>query len=178
MELLTVGYEGLTISCFLEKLNIYGVETLVDVREKPISRKAGFSKSALCLALNEIGIEYIHLKGLGCPTPIRHGLRNSGNWEQYKVRYLAYLSSQDESMSMLNVLAGQSRCTLLCFEANPNECHRSLVANRLITHWNSKLRIIHISGDQPIHRKKLSSHSTMISAVEFPMHLLGDISVR
>jgi len=57
------------------------VKTVVDVRELPLSRKKGFSKSAFCDALSAHGIAYLH--ALGCPKPIRNPYKADGNWQTY-----------------------------------------------------------------------------------------------
>ena len=58
--LFTLGYEGLTIEAFIARLQSAQVKTVVDVRELPLSRKKGFSKSAFCAALSAHGIAYLH----------------------------------------------------------------------------------------------------------------------
>jgi uncharacterized protein (DUF488 family) len=67
--LFTLGYEGLTIEVFIARLQAAQVKTVVDVRELPLSRKKGFSKSAFCSVLSTHGIAYLHVPALGCPKP-------------------------------------------------------------------------------------------------------------
>jgi hypothetical protein len=66
-----IGYEGSVLEDFVATLRSAGVETLIDVRDVPLSRKPGFSKSALQANLEAHGIAYVHLKGLGDPKPGR-----------------------------------------------------------------------------------------------------------
>ena len=66
--LFTLGYEGLTIEAFIARLQAAQVKTVVDVRELPLSRKKGFSKSAFCAVLSAHGIAYLHAPALGCPS--------------------------------------------------------------------------------------------------------------
>ena len=66
----TLGYEGFYLQKFIEQLQDAGVQTVVDVRANPLSRKPGFSKRAFAAALNEAGITYVHTSALGCPKPV------------------------------------------------------------------------------------------------------------
>ena len=71
MKIYTVGYEGLTLEEFLQRLQRAWVQIVVDVRDVALSRKRGFSKTALAAALRDAGMEYLHIRSLGCPKPIR-----------------------------------------------------------------------------------------------------------
>jgi uncharacterized protein (DUF488 family) len=75
MTVFTIGYEGLNVDTFMSLLAQHGIETVVDVRELPLSRKTGFSKKALTNALNPSGVEYVHMVNLGCPKPVRDRYR-------------------------------------------------------------------------------------------------------
>ena len=89
--LLTIGYEGLDLDHFIKFLTSNKVDVLVDVREVPISRKRGFSKSRLSQALAKKGISYEHIKALGSPSPIRKRLKE--DWD-----YEAFFSAYDEDL--------------------------------------------------------------------------------
>jgi uncharacterized protein (DUF488 family) len=129
-RLVTVGYEGISLTAFLATLKAAGVTLVLDVRELPSSRRKGFSKSPLSQALSKIGIGYRHERALGAPRQMRHRLREDGDLRQYFSDFREYLATQD---AILDGLAGQlSGCVaLLCFERNPAECHRSVVAAAL-----------------------------------------------
>ncbi len=127
----TLGYEGLTIEGFLARLRASQIETLVDVRQLALSRKAGFSKTPLAKALHGAGVEYVYERALGCPRPIRLAYRQNGDWSTYVRSYLGYLSAQSDSLAHVLRLAESRRICLLCFEADPSQCHRSLVAKAL-----------------------------------------------
>lgn len=142
MTIYTIGYEGIDINGFLSLLREHDVETVVDVRELPLSRKAGFSKNALANTLNISGMEYIHLSDLGCPKPIRNRYRDDGNWMRYKESFLKHLDSQGEALADLAAAAAISNCALVCFEADYNLCHRSMVADAV--KQLSGVRIVHI----------------------------------
>ena len=107
-ELHTIGYEGLDTQEFLSLLSEYDIQTLVDIRELPLSRKSGFSKNALATSVKRRGIGYIHLPHLGCPKPIRNRYREDGNWTRYQRDFLKYLATQDEAIAALATMAGNS----------------------------------------------------------------------
>jgi uncharacterized protein (DUF488 family) len=129
MMIFTIGYEGLDIERFIDLLAKQGVETVVDIRELPLSRKPGFSKRALQAELNASGREYVHLVELGCPRDVRDQYKEDGNWKNYTKGFLKHLKGQQESVAELAALATSTSCALLCYEADPNYCHRSMVAD-------------------------------------------------
>jgi len=129
MTVFTIGYEGLSIDAFLSMLTEYDIETVVDVRELPLSRKPGFSKKALANTLNLSGLEYTHMVNLGCPKPVRDGYREDGNWRRYTDGFLKHLKTQETAIVELSELVVTSNCALLCYEADFNFCHRLMVAN-------------------------------------------------
>ncbi|EYB66771.1 hypothetical protein DEIPH_ctg075orf0002 [Deinococcus phoenicis] len=131
--LLTVGYEGADLDAFLDTLHRHGVTLLVDVRERAQSRRRGYSKTALRLALEERGIGYVHLRALGTPPSLRKEYHLSHDVALLERGYHAHLATQGEALEELGRLAAQERACLLCYEANPQECHRVLTARRLQT---------------------------------------------
>lgn len=151
MRLMTCGYEGTKPSQFFSTLLNNEVETIVDLRELPLSRKPGFSKSALATSAPRYDLRYVHIPALGCPREIRHAYREDDNWSRYTRRFLAYLKTQDQAMDALAELIERERCCLLCFEADPNYCHRSYVADalRLTTRDGAKLSIVHLKIPTP-----------------------------
>ena len=128
MSILTIGYEGLDIENFLALLRLGNVETVVDIRELPLSRKRGFSKNGLREILNANGFAYRHISQLGCPKAIRDQYRQDGDWQRYTKDFKGYLAGQGEVIAELSKMAEASHCALLCFEANYRMCHRSMVA--------------------------------------------------
>lgn len=141
-ELHTIGYEGLDTPDFLSLLSKHDIETLVDIRELPLSRKSGFSKKALAASVKRRGIGYVHLPQLGSPKAIRNRYRDDRNWTRYQRDFLKYLATQDEAIAGLAAMAGNSCCALLCFEADHNLCHRSMVADAV--KQISGIRVCHI----------------------------------
>lgn len=127
--LFTLGYEGLTIEAFIARLQTAQVKTVVDVRELPLSRKKGFSKTAFCAALAACGIAYLHVPALGCPKPIRNQYKADGNWQTYTREFLKYIQTQDASLRQLVKTAQAVPACLVCFEADYSTCHRTYVAH-------------------------------------------------
>lgn len=136
----TLGYEQSNIEDFIATLQAAGVETLVDVRRFPISRKKGFSKSAFSSALSEANINYIHLVDLGCPNEIRDAYKIDGNWQSYTKKFLNYLATQQVYISELADLSYHASICLTCFERDHNYCHRSMVANAIIEHSKGEVK--------------------------------------
>ena len=146
IELMTIGYEGRSLKEFFAMLARCNVETLIDVREMPLSRKKGFSKTALSAELARHGIKYIHVPELGCPKPVRHAYREDGDWKTYTVRFLSYLKTQGAVLTELASTAQGARCCLMCFEADYNFCHRKYVAEEMINYLPEPFRIKHLTG--------------------------------
>lgn len=131
MTLMTIGYEGLDLRSFLRALGINRVATLIDVRELPLSRKRGFSKSAMATVVDKAGIEYIHMRALGCPREVRKEYYEDRDWSSYKKRFLAYLRTQSDALEELRKLIKKGNCCLLCYEADYRHCHRALIAEAM-----------------------------------------------
>jgi uncharacterized protein (DUF488 family) len=127
----TIGYEGRSIDQLVADLRAAGVVQLVDVRELPLSRKPGFSKSALAAALASYGIAYVGDRRLGAPREARHRLREGGAWAPFANAYLAHLDGQAEALRDLERSAAERPTALLCYERDAAACHRGLLASRL-----------------------------------------------
>jgi uncharacterized protein (DUF488 family) len=127
LHILTIGYEGVSLADFIATLKAHRVRQVLDVRELPMSRRKGFSKTALSLALAGAGISYIHEPMLGTPRWLRHRLREDGDLAGFRKDFRKQLAAR---RPVLDSLAGSlsGRVALLCYERNPAECHRSLVA--------------------------------------------------
>jgi hypothetical protein len=126
----TIGYEGATVQGVLRALGAERVELLVDVRAVASSRRPGFAKTRLAANLAEAGIEYLHLRGLGTPADGRAAAR-AGRHAEMRAIFLEHLATpeaQFELDTLADVVRSGRRVCLLCFEADPAHCHRSLVA--------------------------------------------------
>jgi uncharacterized protein (DUF488 family) len=131
MRVYTLGYEGLSIQQFISRLIEQRIETVVDVRQLALSRRRGFSKTSLAQALEAAGIQYVYLRELGCPKPIRDAYRKGRDWANYARAYRIYLRGKGDSLNwLLDLVTRQSSC-LMCYEADALRCHRSLVAEAL-----------------------------------------------
>ncbi|CAN5675053.1 MAG: DUF488 domain-containing protein [Gemmatimonadetes bacterium] len=129
----TIGYEEATVGSFLEELRRAGIDLIVDVRAAARSRRPGFAKTSLRANLEKAGIGYIHINTLGTPADGRAAAR-SGEHEEMRAIFREHLGTTSAQSGLESVLelveSGRSVC-LLCLEANPEHCHRSLVAEAL-----------------------------------------------
>ncbi len=129
-KLFTIGYEGAAPDDFMRALKVARIDVLLDVRELPISRRKGFSKTALGSALTEAGITYRHEKQLGSPKAIRHRLREDGNYPRFFREFDRHLIEQS---NLLVALTGELKgnVALMCYEKDHEACHRRSVADAL-----------------------------------------------
>ncbi len=129
-SLFTIGYEQATPASVLDALTEAGVELLVDVRAVAASRRPGFSKRQLAAGLDERGIGYLHLRGLGTPADGRTAARAGRHAEMRQIFdvHIATDGAQAELAELEAIVrAGRSIC-LLCFEKHPEHCHRNIIA--------------------------------------------------
>ena len=127
-----IGYEASSPADFDQALADAGVEVVVDVRAVALSRRAGFSKTALSARLKAQGLEYLHLRGLGDPKEGREAAR-AGDYDRFVAVFSAHMQTSvaQADLSQLVLLAQTQRVALLCYEADPTACHRSIVAREL-----------------------------------------------
>lgn len=136
-RVLTVGHSTRPIEAFVELLLAHGVTQLVDVRTVPRSRhNPQFNGDALPASLANAGIGYAHAPGLG---GFRHALPESPNagWRNLSFRgYADYMQTADFAADLAGVieLSRSDRIALMCAEAVPWRCHRSLIADALLVH--------------------------------------------
>jgi uncharacterized protein (DUF488 family) len=127
----SLGYEGLSIDEFLMKLIEEKVQILVDVRNNPWSMKFGFKKHVLKSFSNRLGIEYLHKPVLGIPGKYRKELKTKEDYDKLFDEYRKQLPSLNEEIKTLHYMAKESRIALMCFEKDPNYCHRTIIAEEL-----------------------------------------------
>jgi uncharacterized protein (DUF488 family) len=128
MRIFTIGYEGATVPEFIAALQKAGVERVIDVRALPLSRRPGFSKSSLRGALEQAGIDYVHLKALGTPSEGRTAARAGRHSDMARI-YAGQLELPEamaQSAVMLE-LAAEKPSALMCMEREPAHCHRTLL---------------------------------------------------
>lgn len=129
-RLFTIGYEQTPARAVLDELERAGVKLLVDVRAVASSRRAGFSKNQLAAGLDERGIAYLHLRGLGTPKEGRLAAR-SGQYDLLHKVYTKHLKTPQarEEMDELSALVKQSGpVCILCYERDHQHCHRHWIA--------------------------------------------------
>ena len=131
-KLATIGYETDTQNGLIRRLKAAEVELVVDVRAVASSRKAGFSKTLLGNSLNAEGVDYLHLRALGTPKPGREAAR-AGRVDEMRRIFEAHLEEPEAQLALAQAtdLAKQKRIALLCYEDDPNCCHRKIVADRI-----------------------------------------------
>ena len=128
-ELFTIGYERARLDDVVAALQAAGVVTLIDVRDRPQSRRPGFSKRQLAAGLEEAGIRYVGLKALGTPPEGREANRKR-QWERFWRIVDDKLATAEAELALeeaaATAAAGPS--CLPCYEADHRICHRSRVA--------------------------------------------------
>ena len=143
-ELFTIGYERYrTPHALADALHGAGVERLVDVRELPLSRRKGFSKTALADVLADAGVAYEHDRALGNPKPYRD-LYKSGHRAEGERRYRRHV--RNGSAGAVDELAdslGGARTAVMCVEHDHRECHRAVLVDELRRRLPA-LRVTHL----------------------------------
>jgi len=132
MRIFTIGYEGATVGEFLAALRAAGVERVIDVRALPLSRRPGFSKSPLRAALEQAGIDYVHLKALGTPSEGRTAARAGRHQDMARI-YAGQLELPEAMAqgAQLLDLAAETPSAVLCMERDPAHCHRTLLLDAI-----------------------------------------------
>jgi uncharacterized protein (DUF488 family) len=138
----TIGYEGRTLEDFIHILKEHHINVVIDVRELPLSRKKGFSKTALSQALEENDIDYIHMKSLGTPKELRDKFKSKKiTFKEFSLEYEKYLNTQTETLAKLLQCALMNTCVLMCYEKDWRVCHRRIIAEHMKM---AKFEVIHI----------------------------------
>jgi uncharacterized protein (DUF488 family) len=150
----SIGYEGLTIDSFLNKLIANNITVVVDVRNNPQSMKYGFSRKSFKQYIESAGMKYIHIPELGIPSTMRKGLGESEappflGGVSHKTLFKAYenklLPNHETEIKQLIDLTNQNeRIALVCFEADHNFCHRHTLIEHLQKNKSFKRAVIHL----------------------------------
>jgi uncharacterized protein (DUF488 family) len=145
----TVGHSTLAIDRFIAVLDAYGIERLADVRTVPRSRRnPQFNAEALRESLRAAGIEYVPLPSLGGLRKPRADSANAG-WRNESFRgYADYMQTPEfeGGLQRLIDLAGERRTAIMCAEAVPWRCHRSLVADALAVRGTPVVEILNATS--------------------------------
>ena len=147
--LATIGYEGAELVDFIATLGAASVGVLVDVRELPSSRRAGFSKSALSIALQSADIRYVHLRGLGDPKEGRDAAR-SGDYLRFRMIFSKHMTTETAlaDLKTAETIALDGNACLMCYERDPNLCHRKIVADKISN--TIKIKVLHLGVQEGI----------------------------
>jgi uncharacterized protein (DUF488 family) len=131
--LYTIGYEKALLKDVLAALTKAGVATLIDVRDRPISRRPGFSKRQLAAAIEDAGMHYVHLKALGTPPDGRLANRRR-EWDRFWAIVEEKLARPEAELDLHEALeiAEAAPSCLLCYEADWRVCHRRRIAEILV----------------------------------------------
>lgn len=144
--LYTIGYEGISLEAYLNKLIKHDIKVLVDVRNNPLSQKFGFSKSQLIRYCEGLHIEYVHFGEVGIESEYRQELKSQADYDNlfdtYKAKTLP--KSVATQQKILDLLIAKKRIALTCFEANICQCHRKHLGEAIIKlpEWNYELKHI------------------------------------
>jgi uncharacterized protein (DUF488 family) len=131
----TIGHSNRSIGTFVELLRANEIVSVLDVRTVPRSRhNPQFNRETLAESLGALDIAYTHLPGLGGLRHARSDSLNTG-WNNFSFRgYADYMQSTEfaENVQRVAELATSARCALMCAEAVPWRCHRSLIGDALL----------------------------------------------
>lgn len=128
----TMGYEGLSVDSFVGELLSANISTLADIRRNPLSRKYGFSKTTLQGICDKLHIRYCHIPALGIPSSDRRTLETKADYDRlFKMYEVDILPSATAELAALSQQVQESRTALVCFEEDPQSCHRSRTATRI-----------------------------------------------
>jgi uncharacterized protein (DUF488 family) len=186
LALFTIGHSTRTLPEFIELLRAYGVAVVVDVRSVPRSRhNPQFNKETLPAALKAAGIGYVHMPDIG---GLRRPSRDSVNtaWRNKSFRgYADYMQTKEftEQLLHLMALARKNRVAIMCAEALPWRCHRSLIADALVVR---NVHVEHIISKDSVIKHGLTEwahvEGTRITyplfSKETPQKMLGDFGTE
>ena len=148
VKLFTIGYEKAAWAGFVSALQAAGVAQVIDVRQRPQSRRPGFSKTPLSHGLAEAGIAYVSLRALGTPPEGREANKRR-DWDRFWHIVDTSLSSLEAEAGLAKAaaIAQDTPSCLLCYEADPCICHRLRVGEILVRRHGFNLH--HLSAQAP-----------------------------
>jgi len=128
----TIGYEGKSIDEFLNELIQNKIEYLIDVRKNPWSMKFGYKKYQLKSLTNKINIKYKNMPELGILSEKRKDLDSKDDYKKLLGEYSKNLIQKNNEINFLKKLAEKRKTALMCFEKNPEMCHRRILGEKLM----------------------------------------------
>ena len=134
-KLFKIGYEGISIENYLNRLIKNNIKLLVDVRKNPLSQKYGFSKTTLKRCCENLDIQYIHIPEVGIMSNQRQSLETQSDYDKLfeKYRMTTLRETTSNQSEILKLLDKFNRIALTCFEANIHQCHRFHLSEALKT---------------------------------------------
>jgi uncharacterized protein (DUF488 family) len=147
-KLYTTGYEKALLKNVISTLAAVRVATLIDVRDRPISRRPGFSKRQLAAAIEEAGIRYLHLGALGTPPEGRLANRRR-EWDRFWGIVEEKLARPEAELALQEAaeIAEAAPSCLLCYEADWQICHRRRVAEILAQRHGFAVSHLKVGGE-------------------------------
>ncbi|MFM2385961.1 MAG: hypothetical protein RL660_718 [Bacteroidota bacterium] len=144
--LYTIGYEGISLEEYFNRLIKNDIKLLIDVRNNPLSMKYGFSKTSLQRFCIRLGISYEHLPELGILSHQRHELNSQDDYDKLFAQYRAnnLRDTKTSQHKILQLLMSHTRVALTCFEANICQCHRKHLAESIQQLPEFKYKVQHI----------------------------------
>lgn len=142
----TIGYEGIPVETYINKLIDNDVCALVDVRKNPLSRKYGFSKTRLSDLLGKVGIEYLHMPELGIVSDKRKTLKTRRDYDDLFREYEStVLVDQSDALTQLHdIYLDKKRIAITCFEGCHTMCHRHKVADAIAEFAGEDFGVVHL----------------------------------
>jgi uncharacterized protein (DUF488 family) len=142
--LYTIGYEGISLETYLNKLILNNVKMLCDVRKNSLSMKYGFSKSQLQKACENLNIKYLHIPDLGIDSDKRQSLNSQSDYDRLFKEYAktTLVAKKTTVHEVLDILESNKRIALTCFEAHECQCHRGTLAKVItqLPEWKYELK--------------------------------------
>lgn len=145
-KLYTIGYEGLHLEEYINLLIGQNIRMLIDVRKNAYSMKFGFSRHILERGLREAGIHYLHLPGLGVDSAKRREATTDKQWyNMFQEYYEETLPLHGKELSTIQEMVERlKRVAITCYEATPEDCHRSYVARALEAMQGWEYPVVHL----------------------------------
>ncbi len=143
----TIGYERADIADFVRTLIDARINVLADVRDVPWSRRSDYAKGDLAEVLAAGGIDYWHVKTLGNPTEGREAAK-AGDIAAYRAIYGARLdhATTVRDLAALAERAENEAICLMCYERDPNHCHRMMISTRLVRDFDAEIEHLFVSN--------------------------------
>lgn len=144
--LFTIGYEGISLEHYLNRLIKNNISLLCDVRKNALSMKYGFSKNQLKNSCESVGIKYVHIPEVGIQSDKRQELNSQKDYDKLFKEYISNNLSQTSSYQkeILILLKENKRVALTCFEADNCQCHRTHLAESISNFKEFKYEIEHL----------------------------------